>query len=120
MQDWYDVGCASGFDGDELRAATTFTGAAAAVGLMVLGLWAWQHAAEVAVGAGSSRPYVAKWAVRSAAVAAASAAQAVLMIGVVGRVYERRGVLDAVVRLSVLLVFAVAVIGAVALGMAGR
>ena len=106
------------------RGATTFGGAAVAVGLMVLGLWAWQHAAEVATDGGAARPYVAKWAVRSAAVAAAAAAQAVVLVVVVGRVYGRRGAppgaVDAVLRLTALLVFAVAAVSAVALGLAGR
>ena len=75
---------------------------------------------EVAGDGGMSRPYVAKWAVRSAAVAAAAAAQGVLLVAVVGRVYARRGALDDVLRLSALLVFTVATVSAVALGLAGR
>ena len=103
-----------------MRAVSLIGGAAASVALLVVGLWAWQHAAEVASDSSVARPYVAKWAVRSAAVAAAAAAQAVLLIAVVGRLYNRHGVLDAVLRLSAVLVFAVAVISAVALGVAGR
>jgi hypothetical protein len=92
----------------------------ASAALLVVGLWAWQHAAEVASDSASARPYVAKWAVRSAAVAAGAAAQAVLLIAVVGRIYDRRGILDDVLRLSAVLVFAVALVSAVALGLAGR
>ena len=95
-------------------------GAVASVVLLVASLWAWQHAAEVASDGGAARPYVAKWAVRSAAVAAAAAAQAVLLIAVVGRVYGRHGVLDDVLRLTAVLVVAVALVSAVALGLAGR
>ena len=103
-----------------MRDATVWTGAFVSVALTVLALWAWQHAAEVAGDGGAARPYVAKWAVRSAAVAAAAAAQGVLLVAVVGRVYARRGALDDVLRLSALLVFTVATVSAVALGLAGR
>jgi len=103
-----------------LKAASLVGGAAVSLALMVLGLWAWQHAAEVVGDGGAARPYVAKWAVRSAGIAAAAAAQAVLLIAVVGRVYRRHGALDDVLRLLTLLVFAVALVSAVALGLAGR
>ena len=103
-----------------MRAVSLFGGAAVSIALLVLGLWAWQHSAEVASDGGAARPYVAKWAVRSAAVAAAAAAQAILLIAVVGRAYNRHGVLDDVLRLSSILVFAVALVSAVALGLAGR
>ena len=95
-------------------------GALASVALLVAGLWAWQHAGKVAADSAAARPYVATWAVRSAAVAAAAAAQAVLLVAVVGRVYRRHGVLDDVLRLTAVLVFAVALVSAVALGLAGR
>jgi hypothetical protein len=103
-----------------LRAFTVWAGGIVSVALLVAGLWAWQHAAEVASDGAAARPYVATWAVRSAAVAAAAAAQAVLLIAVVGRAYGRRGVLDDVLRLTAVLVFAVALVSAVALGLAGR
>ena len=103
-----------------MRAVSLFGGAVASVVLLVVGLWAWQHAAEVASDGGAARPYVAAWAVRSAAVAAGAAAQAVLLIAVVGRVYRREGALEDVLRLSAVLVFVVALVSAVALGLAGR
>ena len=113
--------------GGAAHAASLVVGAAAAVVLMVLALWAWTHAAEVATSAWAtgasgrvSRPYVFTWAVRSAAVAAAAAAQAVLLVAVVGRVYRRRGAADAVLRLFALLVFVVALVSAAALALAGR
>ena len=95
-------------------------GGIVAVALMVVALWAWQHAAEVASDGGAARPYVAAWAVRSAAVAAAAAAQGVLLVAVVGRVYQRHGPVDAALRLSAAIVFMVALVSAVALGLAGR
>ena len=103
-----------------MRAVSLVGGAVASLALLVVALWAWQHAAEVASDGGAARPYVAKWAVRSAAVAAAAAAQGVLLVAVVGRVYARHGPLDDVLRLSAGLVFAVATVSAVALGFAGR
>jgi hypothetical protein len=92
----------------------------ASVVLLMVSLWAWQHAAEVASDGGAARPYVATWAVRSAAIAAGAAAQAVLLIAVVGRVYRRQGALDEVLRLSAVLVFVLALVSAVALVLAGR
>ena len=71
-----------------MRTVSVYGGGLAAVALMVLGLWAWRHAAEVATDAmgATAQPYVAKWAVRSAAIAAAAAAQTLLLTLVVGRV----------------------------------
>ena len=103
-----------------MRVVSLVGGAVASAMLLVLGLWAWQHSAERASDGGAARPYVAKWAVRSAAVAAAAAAQAVLLVAVVGRVYRRQGPLDGVLRLSAVVVFVVALVSAVALGRAGR
>jgi hypothetical protein len=103
-----------------LRAVALVGGAVASVVLVVVALWAWQHAAEVAGDSAAARPYVATWAVRSAAVAAGAAAQAVLLFAVVGRVYARGGMLDDVLRLASVLVFAVALVSAAALGLAGR
>jgi hypothetical protein len=103
-----------------VRAASLIGGALVSLGLVLVSLWTWQHAAEVASDGGAARPYVATWAVRSAAVAAAAAAQAVLLVAVVGRVYRARGALDDVLRLSAVLVFVLALVSAVALGLAGR
>ena len=103
-----------------MKAVSLVGGGMVSVALMVLGLWAWQHAAEVATDGGAARPYVATWAVRSAAVAAAAAAQAVLLVVVVGRVFRRHRALDDALRLSALLVLVVSLLSAVALGLAGR
>src|SRR5947209_16781961 len=91
-----------------------------AAGLVVVGLWAWQNAADIAIEYWSAaRPEVAAWSVRSGAVAAIAAAQAILMSLVAGRVY-RRGMFDAVVGLTAGAVFAIALVSAVACGLAGR
>lgn len=103
-----------------MRTVLLVGGAVASGALTVLALWAWQNAAEVAGDAAPARPYVATLAVRSAAIAAAAAAQAVLLVVVVGRIYGRTGVLEDVLRLSTVLVFVVALVSAVALGLAGR
>lgn len=102
-----------------MKAASVFLGGTVTILLMVLCLWAWQHAAALAAEREATRPYVATWAVRSGAIALAAAAQAVLLVAVLGRLY-RRQLLDDVLRLSAALVFAVALVSAVALGLASR
>jgi len=100
-----------------MRAVSVVGGAALSVALMVLGLWAWLHAAELATEA--REPYAAKWAVKSAALAAGAAAQAVLLVMVVGRLY-RRHLVDDVFRVAAVVVFLAALAAALVLGMAGR
>ena len=95
----------------------TGLGAVAAVALMVACLWGWQHAAELS--GETSRPYVAKWAVRSGAIALAAVAQVLLLTLVIGRFYARQ-LVDDVLKLLAGLVFAVSLVTAVALGMAAR
>lgn len=91
-----------------------------AAGLVVFGLWAWQGAGDIAIESWhAARPDVAAWSVRSGAVAAIAAAQAILVSLVAGRVY-RRGAFDAVVGLTAGAVFAIASVSAVACGLAGR
>ncbi len=100
-----------------MRAVSVVGGAALSVALVVLGLWAWHHAAEVT--ASADEPYAARWAVKCAAVAAAAAAQAVLLVMVVGRLY-RRQLGDDVLRVTTVVVFRAALGGALVLGLAGR
>jgi hypothetical protein len=95
----------------------TWTSGAASVALMVLCLWAWQHAGDFSVE--TSRPDVATLAVRSAALAIAAAAQILLLTLVIGKLY-RRQLIDDVLKLAAALVFAVTLVGAVALGLAAR
>jgi hypothetical protein len=94
-------------------------GAAIAVALVLLGLYGWRHAGEIVERWDPTRPAVAAWAVRSAAVAAAAGAQLVLLALVTGRLY-RRQLFDDVLSLSAGLVGAVALVAAIALGLAGR
>jgi hypothetical protein len=100
-----------------MRAVSATCGAALAVALMVLGLWGWQHAAEVATDA--TRPHATAWAVRSGAVAAAAAAQGLILILVVAPFYRRQFV-DDVLRLATVVVLTLAAVAMIALGLAGR
>ena len=102
-------------------------GSVAALGLMVVALWAWTRALEL--GAGATRPEVASWAFRSGAVAAGALAQLVLLTCVahaLGRVGPAtatgaaRPLGSDVLRLSMSIVASVALVSAIALGLAGR
>ncbi len=87
------------------------------LGLVIAGLWLWQHASVLASDA--SRPDVAGWAVRCAAVAAIAGAQAMLSLFVVTAFFERDFFTSAI-RFTAGLVGGAAVVSAVALGFAGR
>jgi hypothetical protein len=92
-------------------------GAVAAVLLVVAALWGWAHAWRIAEDA--HKPQVAVWAVRSGAVAAVAAAQALLITCVVGALYRSRPV-DEMLRLLAGLVATIALVSAIALALAGR
>jgi hypothetical protein len=92
-------------------------GALAAVSLVVAALWGWGRAWQIAENA--HRPHVAVWAVRSGAVSAAAAAQALAITCAVGALYRRRPV-DQMLRLLAALVATIALVSAVALALAGR
>jgi hypothetical protein len=94
--------------------------AVVAAATVVAGMWAWQQAQDLVLDYGAAgRPDIEAWAIRSAAVAAIALAQVILLTLVVGRFY-RRGVFDAVLALTSVIVFALATAGAVACGLAGR
>src|SRR3954471_16556161 len=101
-------------------AATFITplGAAVALMLMVAALWVWGRAGWLA--ADATRPDVARWAVRSAAVAAGAVAQLLLLTFVAGRIFRHRSFNADVARLTMGLVAGIAIVSAVALGLAGR
>ena len=94
-------------------------GVVLAVGLLLVALYWWRHAGQIVDGWEPTRPSVAAWAVRSAAVAAAAGAQLVLLTLVTGRLY-RRQLLDDMVGLSAGLVATLAMVSAIALALAGR
>jgi len=94
-----------------------FAAAALAAVLMVVSLWAWQQGPQIAFTA--DRPDVVLWAVRTAAIAAGALAQALVLVFVVGAVYRTR-LLDVTLRVLTAAVFTVALVSAIALGLAGR
>ena len=86
--------------------------------LMVTALWAWGRAGWIA--ADATRPDVARWAVRSGAVSVAAVAQLVLLTFVAAPIFRRRNFSADLARLAVSVVACVALVSAVALGLAGR
>jgi len=88
-----------------------------AAGLVAASLWGWQHANHLADA--WARPDVAEWAVRSAAVGVAAVAQLLLATLVVGA-YYRRGWFDRLLGVAAGLALGVALVSAVALGLASR
>jgi hypothetical protein len=86
-------------------------------GLVLISLWAWQEAPHLQLDA--DRPEVILWAVRTAAIAAGALAQTVMLVLVVGNIYRTRAV-DVLLRFMTGMVFAVALVSAIALGLAGR
>jgi hypothetical protein len=92
-------------------------GAVAAVALVVAALWAWGQAGRFAEHA--HRPLVTAWAVRSGAVAAAAAAQVLVITCAIGAIYRRQP-LDEMLRLLAGLIATIALVSAVALALAGR
>jgi hypothetical protein len=87
--------------------------------MVFAGLWAWNAAADWVLDFNVSRPEVAVWAVRSAAVGAIAAAQVVLLALVGARLYGR-GKVDSAMAFTAGAVCAVACVSAVAFGLAGR
>ena len=92
-------------------------GVIAAAALMVAALWGWQNATWLV--SETARPDVAGWAVKCGAVCAAAGAQVVVMTFVVSAIY-RRDVVGEGIKLAAALVFTVALVGAIALGVASR
>ena len=99
------------------RKLTTILGSFAAISMVVAGLWAWNDARNLADG--TTRPDVTLWAIRSAAVAVAAAAQAMVVTFIVGRIY-RRDLFSDMLRVFAGLISAIALVSAIALGLAGR
>ena len=87
------------------------------VALMLAALWGWQHAEQVVHG--WSRPGVAAWSVRCLAIGLAAGAQIVCLVLVVGRIYQRDFV-NEVLQLIAGLLCTLALVSAIALGLAGR
>lgn len=99
------------------RNLVTLAASLAAVGLMVVALWAWGQSATLAQT--GTRPHVMLWAVRSASIAAGATAQLLMVTLIIGAFYHR-GVLAHLVGVFVTLVATLALVSAIALGLAGR
>lgn len=97
--------------------ASVVFGSVVAAALMVVALWAWREGTELVVA--HDCPPAVLWAVRAAAVALVALAQGVLLVAVVGNVYRVRSA-DLVLRVLTATVFAVSLVGAIALVIAGR
>src|SRR3954469_25162232 len=100
-----------------VRGITMLGGVLASVGMLLVALWSWQHAGGMVVG--WEQPGVAVWAVRVGAVGLAAAAQVLMMLLVVAKVYER-GALASAFIICATMVFTLAAVSAVALGLAGH
>jgi hypothetical protein len=87
--------------------------------LIVAALWAWESAPDLASDMQTSRPQAAIWAARSAALATAALAQTILLYFVIGGIYPRRA-LDDALRLCFGIACVLACVSAIALGMAAR
>jgi hypothetical protein len=103
-----------------MRITSILLSALLAGGMVLAGVWAWQQAQDLVLDHwNAGRPELAEWAIRSAAVALVALAQVVVMLFVAGRIYQRR-TLDSVLTLTAGVVFALALVGAIACGLAGK
>jgi hypothetical protein len=89
-------------------------------GMVVAAIWGWQEAQDLVLDHwNAGRPELAEWAVRSVAIAVVALAQIILLTSVAGRIYRRR-TLDSVLTLAAGVTCALASVGAIACGLAGR
>jgi hypothetical protein len=103
-----------------MRTTSILFSAALAAGMILVGVWAWQEAQDLVLDHWSAaRPELAEWAVRNAAIAIVALAQIIILTFVAGRIYGRR-TLDSVLTLTAGVVFALALVGAIACGVAGK
>jgi FtsH-binding integral membrane protein len=100
-----------------LRALLMMFGILVTVAMLEVALWTWHHAGGIVIG--WSDPAIGVWAVRIAALSLAAAAQVVVMLAVVGKVYQRRA-LGSAFTICAAMFFTLAAVGAVALGLAGH
>jgi hypothetical protein len=101
------------------RQAGILLGGIGTIGLIVLALWGWHRADAIVAGVGWEKRSIGVWAVRCAAIALISGAEALLLTAVVERVY-RPDAVCALARLSALFVLMLSAVSAIALGLAGR
>lgn len=96
---------------------TMIIGGLLAVVLMVVAIWVWIDAADLALR--SDHPDTLRWAARALAIAAAAGAQIIVLSLVVGRLYAPRPAHD-VLKLTAALVCCLAAVTAAALGLAAQ
>jgi hypothetical protein len=99
------------------RRISIILGVFAGLSMVIAAMWSWHDAAQLAEG--TTRPDVTAWAVKSAAVALGAMAQAMFLTFIVSMIY-RKDLFADVLRILAALVAGIALISAVALGLAGR
>src|SRR6476646_1488155 len=92
---------------------------AAAIGLVIAGLWGWQAAADLVSQWAVARTDVMVWAIRCGAIAVIALGQLLALRFAVGVSYRGRA-MDDLLRLSSAVACAIALVSAVALGLAAR
>lgn len=101
------------------RLAAIILGGAFGMALLVVAMGCWQRADLIVAAWEPHRAGVGLWAVRCGAVAVVAAGEVLLIAGVVGSIFRRDAVTHAL-GLSALVIFMLSLVGAVALGIAGR
>jgi hypothetical protein len=96
---------------------TMLIGGVLAVMLMIVAIWVWFDATEIALR--SDHPDTLRWAARALAIAAAAGAQIIVLSLVVGRMYTPRPAHD-VLKLTAALICCLAAVTAAALGLAAQ
>ncbi len=91
----------------------------AAVVIVSGAIWIWQDAPDRLVEWDAARPLAMLWAIRSGAIALAALGQLLVVMLAIGRLYSRRG-LDDVLRVGFSVMAVLAMVSAVALGLAAR
>jgi hypothetical protein len=100
-----------------VRNLTMIFGATIAVVLVIAAVWLWVESERLA--ARAPRPDAMRWAARCLAVAAAAGAQTIILSFVLGPMY-RRPALHEALRLTTGLICCIAAVSAAALGLAAR
>jgi hypothetical protein len=92
---------------------------AGAAALVIAGLFAWQAAADWVSEWPVNRPELVIWAIRCGAIAAVTLGQLLAVRFAFSAIYRRR-LLDDLLRLSTAVACVIALVSALALGLAGR
>src|SRR5947209_5776351 len=90
------------------------------LGLLVLGLWTWQRGPVLVEYLRASRPPLAIWATRAAAVSLIAGGEALLTLFVIGSLWSLRERVTPVLGRSAVGVFLLGGVAAVVLGLAAR